>query len=80
MTTQFDLSDEEAEDLLAALSMRCAYIETGSVAMRAADAINCGKREMIRQLTDEQAAVVRRMDELKVRLLTETSRQRMRMR
>lgn len=65
-----NLSDEDRELIEVALSMRAAYMETGSVILRMNDAVQQGRHKDIKALTEHQRKLIARMDELRGRLLT----------
>lgn len=77
MTTMF-LNDESIEDLINCINVRLCYIETGTVYLRANDAITQGQQRCIRALEPSQRESIRRMELLRNNLLSEQSRQRMR--
>lgn len=76
--TKLELADVQIEDVVTSLEMRMAYIETGTVTLRANDAINQNQHKMVRALADSQKEAIARMDQLRTRLLQENSQQRMR--
>ncbi|KWU26428.1 hypothetical protein AS149_25920 [Burkholderia cenocepacia] len=64
-----DMSPQERDEIILALQMRIAYIETGDPALRANDAIGMGKPQMVRALSDAQRALIARTEALVKRLL-----------
>jgi len=53
MAIKIEITKEEKEDIYIALSIRCGFIETGTI-NRAVDLANCEKKEKIKVLSREQ--------------------------
>jgi len=66
---QFDMTQQEREDLVRGLQIRMAYIETGDPVLRANDAINMGKPQMVKALSADQRALLTRHEALVDKLL-----------
>lgn len=66
---QFDMTQQEREDLVRGLQIRMAYIETGDPVLRANDAINMGKPQMVKALSPDQRALLTRHEALVDKLL-----------
>lgn len=75
MTTKVALTDQAVQDLVLALGVRIAFIETGTASLRASDLVEQGRGRELRHLTEEQKAVVSRMEGLRTFLQAEQSRQ-----
>ncbi len=75
MTTKVALTDQAIQDLVLALGVRIAFIETGTASLRASDLVEQGRGRELRTLTEEQKAVVSRMEGLRTFLQAEQSRQ-----
>ena len=59
---KIDLTSEQLEDIITALEMRLAYIETRSVTLRASDAIQQGQHKLVRALEPAQKVLIARME------------------
>lgn len=55
---KLDISQEEREALVTGLQMRICYIETGDPCLRAQDALNMGKPNLVKPLNDDQKVIV----------------------
>lgn len=60
-TTRIALTDQSIEDLVMALGVRIAFIETGTASLRAQDLLAQGRGKELRVLTEEQKVAVTRM-------------------
>lgn len=58
------LSEEETEIVQIALIMRKNYIMTGDVCLSALDALNCGKKDKVKALTDSQVELLQTINKL----------------
>jgi hypothetical protein len=65
---QLTINPQEREDLVRGLQMRICIIETGDAVLRANDAINMGQHKRVKALSDEQRALVVRLEGLVDRL------------
>jgi len=63
-----EINDDERDDIYYSLGLRLGFIETGA-SMRAIDAKNCGKPELIRVLDRDQRQVQNRVEDLMMRVL-----------
>lgn len=63
-----DLSEEEKANIYLSIVVRLGFIETGT-SMRAQDAINCGKKALIKQLSSEQMKLVLNLEQLLNKML-----------
>lgn len=77
METKVGLPDVALDDLVVALGIRIAFIETGTATLRASDLREQGRGKEANVLTAGQQQVVARMERLRSFLLAEQSRQRM---
>lgn len=64
-----DITPKERDELAYALSMRIAVIETGDPTLRANDAIQMGKPNLVRALSDSQRELIARHEALIKKLL-----------
>lgn len=55
------LSVEELKDILISLNMRINYIQTGNVVLSADDAVNSGKKHLVKALSEDQMRLILRM-------------------
>lgn len=76
-TTRIALTDQSIEDLVMALGVRIAFIETGTASLRAQDLLAQGRGKELRVLTEEQKVAVTRMEGLRSFLQREQSKQRL---
>jgi len=76
-TTRIALTDQSIEDLVMALGVRIAFIETGTASLRAQDLLAQGRGKELRVLTEEQKVAVTRMEGLRSFLQQEQSKQRL---
>lgn len=76
-TTRVALTDQSIEDLVMALGVRIAFIETGTASLRAQDLLAQGRGKELRVLTEEQKVAVTRMEGLRSFLQREQSKQRL---
>ncbi len=60
-------TSQEVDDIALALGMRICYIETGTVTLRASDAITQGKSNLIKPLSDEQQRLILRLVALRTK-------------
>jgi len=64
------LTKQEREEIYFSISCRLGIIETGTN-MRAVDAINCGKKHLVKILTSDQYPLVLSLENLMMRMLQE---------
>lgn len=69
--TEITLSDTQVEEIVTALKMRMSYIETGTVTLRANDAIGRGDHKKVRALDADQRKLISEIE----LLITELERQ-----
>ena len=75
MADIYDMSDHEV--IARALSMWKNHLETGSVILSSGDAINCGQKDRIKHLNDEQIQFSQRLKKLSLRSLEIDSQNKM---
>lgn len=63
------ISEQDRADLVQALQMRLCVIETGNHILRANDAIQCGKPQLVKALDQSQRQLIARHEALIQRLL-----------
>ncbi len=63
-----ELTSREKEEVMLALSMRCGYIETGTV-YRAKDLEKAGQREDVRALSTEQMRLIILLEDLMSKII-----------
>ena len=68
MKKHIELSYEERELLYFSLSMRCGFIETGTI-NRAIDMARTGRMDKIKVLSKEQMELIVKLEDLMMRIL-----------
>lgn len=63
-----EVSKEEKEQIYYSVVLRLGFIETGT-SMRAQDAINCGRKHLVKQLSSEQMQLILDLEKLLIKLL-----------
>ena len=66
---QKEITPQERDDIAYALQMRIAVVETGDPALRANDAIQMGKPQLVRALSSSQRELIARHEALVKKLL-----------
>ena len=59
-----NLTREEQEELVISIHLRIGFIETGTLLVRANDAIKMGKQSYIKPLTSEQRRLITQLEDL----------------
>lgn len=62
------ITPEERDELVQAVHSRICHIETGTAILRANDAIQSGKRDLLRPLTEHQRQFIARQEALIAKL------------
>lgn len=62
------ITPEERDELVQAVHSRICHIETGTAILRASDALQSGRRDLIRPLSEHQRAFIARQEDLIARL------------
>ena len=68
MEKSIKLSDKEREEIYFSLSMRCGFIETGTI-NRAVDLERVGRKDKIKVLSSEQMKLIVTLEDLLQRIL-----------
>ncbi len=63
-----DLSQKEKDEIVTSIHLRLGFIETGTLLVRANDAINMGKQNYIKKLTQEQRKLIIELEGLVCKL------------
>lgn len=63
-----EVSKDEKEQIYYSVVLRLGFIETGT-SMRVQDAINCGKKNLVKPLSSEQIQLVLDLEKLLIKLL-----------
>jgi hypothetical protein len=67
---QLEISQQERDDIAYALQMRIAVVETGDPALRANDAIQMGKPQLVRAMSTSQRELISRHEAMVKKLLS----------